>query len=84
MEVTKELEKHLTANMNISKKDIMVGNFLGGVFWGLGTLVGAVMVGAIIYWILKSTGLFGDLTTTLDEINSLKSLDQIPQEQNYR
>jgi len=42
MQATQEVKNHLTANMEISKKDILIGNFLGGVAWGIGTVVGAV------------------------------------------
>lgn len=54
--MTPQIEKHLSANMNMSKKNIMLTNFLGGLAWGFGTVVGASLVVAIIGYIL---GLFG-------------------------
>lgn len=36
-----------------SKKDILVNNFIGGIAWSLGTLVGASLVIALIGYILS-------------------------------
>lgn len=55
--MTPQIENHLNANMNIKKKDIMIGNFLGGLAWGFGTVVGASVVVAIIGAILNHLGL---------------------------
>lgn len=55
---TPQIQRHLKANMTMSRKDIMVHNFLGGLAWGLGTVVGASVVVAIIGWILNSLGFF--------------------------
>ncbi|MBI2020719.1 hypothetical protein HYS94_04905 [Candidatus Daviesbacteria bacterium] len=54
--MTKQIENHLSANMNMRKRNIMMANFLGGLAWGFGTVVGASVVVAIIGYIL---GLFG-------------------------
>jgi hypothetical protein len=51
--LTPEIKKHLTANMNISKKQIMISNFLGGLSWGLGTVIGATVIVAILVAILR-------------------------------
>ena len=59
---TRQVEKHLTANSFIKKKDIVVGNFLGGVAWGLGTVIGASAIVGIIAAILKFFG-WTDLIT---------------------
>jgi len=40
MQATEQIKNKLTANMEISKKDIVIGNFLGGLSWG----------GWICYW----------------------------------
>ena len=41
-------EKLLTANSNISKRKIIMVNFLGGLAWGFGTIIGASVVVAVI------------------------------------
>lgn len=56
--MTPQIEKHLTANMNMSKKNIMLANFLGGLAWGLGTVVGASVVVALIGYLLNLFGVF--------------------------
>lgn len=53
--MTPQIEKHLKANMNMSKKNIIIANFLGGLAWGLGTVIGATIVAAVVISIL---GLF--------------------------
>lgn len=53
MKTTQEIYNHQTANAHISKHDIIVGNFLGGLAWGFGTVVGATIVVAIVFGILK-------------------------------
>lgn len=65
METTPQIDSHLKATMNLSKqsfsmskKDIIVGNFLGGMFWGIGTVVGAGVIMAIIGTILSQLGVF--------------------------
>lgn len=50
---TQQIEKHLSANMNMNKKNIIVSNFLGGLAWGLGTVIGATIVAAIVISILR-------------------------------
>lgn len=54
---TKQIEKHLSANMNMSKRQIMVANFLGGLSWGFGTVIGASVVVAVIGYILSLFGI---------------------------
>lgn len=58
MEVTPQIERHLTANMNMRKRDILVGNFLGGLSWGIGSVIGASVVVGIIGYVLKALGIF--------------------------
>lgn len=58
MKVTEQIKQHLLANMNLRKRDIILGNFLGGVAWGVGTVIGAGVVVAIIGAILNSLGWF--------------------------
>ncbi len=57
---TKQIERHLTANSYMKKKDIVVGNFLGGIAWGLGTVIGASVIVGIIVGFSKFIG-WGDV-----------------------
>jgi hypothetical protein len=55
---TKHIETHLMANTNMRKRDIVMANFLGGLAWGFGTVVGASVVVAIIASVFKGIGVF--------------------------
>lgn len=58
MYVSEEIDKHFNANSNIKRKDIMLGNFLGGLAWGVGSVIGASVVVGILGYILKAMGIF--------------------------
>ncbi len=62
----------------MGKKDIMVANFLGGLAWGLGTVIGATIVAAILISILK----YFYFVPGLDQITNLypKAPQQIQQQ----
>jgi hypothetical protein len=53
---SKQVEQHLSANSYIKKKDIVIGNFLGGVAWGLGTVIGASVIVGILVGVLNFFG----------------------------
>lgn len=65
---------HLTANQHMRKKDILVGNFLGGLAWGLGSVIGATIVVAILVWFLSFINfvpVIGDFThQVIQDVNS--------------
>lgn len=56
--MTPQIKQHLTAGEHMSKKDIMLGNFLGGLSWGFGTVIGATVMVALLVSTLKGIGLF--------------------------
>lgn len=60
--MTPQIKQHLSANMNLKKRQIILYNFLGGLSWGFGTVVGASVVVAIIGAILGSLGIISFLT----------------------
>jgi hypothetical protein len=61
---TKQIERHLTANSYMKKKDIVVGNFLGGIAWGLGTVIGASVIVGIIVAFSKFVG-WGEIVSQI-------------------
>ncbi len=80
MEVTPQIQNHLTANMNIRKRDIIIGNFLGGLSWGIGSVVGVTALVAVVGWVLNSLGVFNGISDILAPLNDLKNLNQsLPQ-----
>ncbi len=72
MEVTKQIIQHLSASMNLSKKDIIIGNFIGGFAWGVGTILGAIVIGAILFYTLKPLGFFDAVVRPGQELNPLR------------
>lgn len=64
--LTQKIEDHLTANVRLSRKDIMISNFLGGLAWGLGSVLGATVVVAVLFGILRTINfvpIVGDFVT---------------------
>lgn len=51
--MTPQIERHLRANANMKKKNIMIANFLGGLAWGLGTVIGATIIAALLISFLR-------------------------------
>lgn len=58
---TQQIVQHLTANLNLNKKQIMLYNFIGGLSWGFGTVVGATVVVTILVYIGKHLGILDTL-----------------------
>jgi hypothetical protein len=50
--------KKLTANQGVRKRDVLMANFIGGIAWGLGSVIGATIIVAILVWGLNLLGLF--------------------------
>lgn len=77
MDASEQVAQHLSANMNLSKKDIIVGNFLGGLAWGAGTVLGAIIIGSLIFYILKPLGIFDLLVKPSQELNPLRQTQKL-------
>ncbi len=50
--------KKLTANQGVRKREVLLANFLGGIAWGLGSVIGATIIVALLVWVLTMVGLF--------------------------
>lgn len=50
--------RKLNANSSIRKRDVLLANFIGGLAWGLGSVIGATIIVALLVWILNILGLF--------------------------
>lgn len=73
---TKQIEKHLSANMNLTKKQIILANFLGGLSWGVGSAIGATIVLSLIYGTLKTLNFLpfaGQVTDGIEQRTQIKS-----------
>jgi hypothetical protein len=65
---------HLTAGGYLKKRKILVNNFIGGLAWGVGSVLGATVVVAILIAILRFFNFIPgitDLTNTIDR-NTIK------------
>lgn len=69
MQATPEIERHISANMSINKKDIIIGNLLGGIAWGVGTVIGAGVIVGILFYILNLVGAFTGLNQFFGQFN---------------
>jgi hypothetical protein len=72
--MTPQIESHLKANTNMRKRDIMVGNFLGGLSWGFGTVVGATLVVALLFYSLKAVGILDPFMSFFENSPAHRSL----------
>ncbi len=80
MESNSPVHNHLTANAHMRKRDIILGNFLGGLFWGLGSVIGATIIVALLITFLRTIDfvpLLGNFT------NQILSSIQQKQTQQY-
>lgn len=50
--------KKLTANQGVKKREVLMANFIGGIAWGLGSVIGATIIVALLVWVLNILGLF--------------------------
>ena len=59
-----------------SKKHILVNNFLGGISWALGTIVGFLIISIISVMIIGQTGVLSKLSVWFSDVieNSQKSV----------
>lgn len=59
---------------------IVLNNFLGGVAWGVGTVVGASVVVGTIIWILNQIGLFHLIGSSIQSFQDTfrQSVESLP------
>lgn len=64
----------LMAGSNTSKKNILLNNFLGGLAWGLGTVVGAGVIVAVVGAILNLVGVLDPMKNFLQQFQAIPQL----------
>jgi hypothetical protein len=52
--VTPTIETHLTASGKMRKRQVIINNFLGGLAWGVGTVLGATVVISLLFTLLRN------------------------------
>lgn len=65
---TRQIDKHLSANLTHRKREIMVANFLGGLAWGLGTVIGATVIVAILFAVLSPLNFLPGIESILEQM----------------
>lgn len=74
--MSQQFRKAENVNTNMKKRIIIVNNFLGGLAWGLGSVIGATVIVAILIGLLRSVNFIpglGDLTSQIMEnVNNSK------------
>ncbi len=63
-----------------SKKHILMNNFLGGISWALGTIVGFLIISIISVMIIGQTGALSKLGTWFSDIIESSQKSVIPQD----
>lgn len=65
-----DLEKVNHASVHVRKRDIIARNFIGGISWGVGSVLGATILVAITLGVLRVAGFIpfiGDFVTQIVE-----------------
>ncbi len=52
-EVESQLNRQLTANVHLKKRRVIWLNFVGGMAWGVGSVIGATVVIGLLVWIFS-------------------------------
>ncbi|KKS65347.1 hypothetical protein A3A14_02695 [Candidatus Daviesbacteria bacterium RIFCSPLOWO2_01_FULL_43_38] len=68
---TDQIRQHLSANLGRERREIMLANFLGGLAWGFGTVIGATVVVALLLWIMQVVNIVpfvGDFVSGIVEV----------------
>jgi len=79
MKMTKQIRSHMVARGDISKRNILLANFIGGIAWGLGTVVGATVIVALLLWILSFFNyipVIGNFASTIENSVSPQRIQQ--------
>ncbi len=75
-----ELKKLFTGENILSKRSMLVRSFLGGIAWGVGSVIGATFVVALLIAFLRSINwvpIVGDIAGKVSQ--SMNSYQQRPQ-----
>lgn len=62
--MTPQIQEHAECYGRVKKRNILLNNFLGGIAWGVGTVIGATVVVGVTGYILNRLGIwsvFGSL-----------------------
>lgn len=75
--VSDENQRRLTANSILSNKKIIFKNFIGGLSWGLGSVIGATIVVGLLIGLLQTINfvpIIGDFAAGIAEIVNQKTI----------
>lgn len=77
--VSDDNQRRLTANSTLSNKRIIFKNFMGGLAWGFGSVIGATIVVALLVGALNVVNVIpviGDLTSQIVDIVNQKNIQR--------
>lgn len=75
--MSEQIKNHLTANLDLRRKQIMVNNFIGGLAWGAGSVIGAGIVVAILGIFLNALGVFEPFKMFFEQLQAIPQLNEI-------
>ena len=76
--MTPQIESHLTAGGRMKRRTIIVNNFLGGLAWGVGSVLGATIVISVLFGVLRNFDFFiPGLSGLIDQAQEQRSVKEI-------
>lgn len=72
--MTDEILNHLSANGILRKRKIVVNNFLGGLAWGVGSVLGATVAVALLVSLLRFANVIPGISEITNQVTN--SVDQ--------
>ena len=71
------IDHHLTAFGKMKKRNIIINNFIGGLAWGVGSVIGATIVISILIGVLRNFNFIPGVQQLIDDASSSRTIRQI-------
>ncbi len=75
------MQPHEKVTRPVSKKQMILNNFIGGLFWGLGTAFGAILFIAVLGFIVSKSDfipIIGSFIAEIDQNTKQKDVELLP------
>lgn len=75
--MTPEIDAHQTAYGKMKKRQVIINNFLGGLAWGVGSVLGATIIISIIVGVLQNFNFIPGVQQLIDDASNSRPARQI-------